>query len=91
MGKRIIVVVVLSVLVSTGAAWAEGSKGKSLYERLGGKHRLPPWSTRSSQKSVETSGSTGILQALILQSSRCIWSIRFARPAAVRANIPGGR
>jgi len=40
MGKRIIVVVVLSVLVSTGAARAEGSKGKSLYERLGGKDSI---------------------------------------------------
>src|SRR6476619_8670851 len=40
MGKRIIVVVVLSVLESTGAAWAEGSKGKSLYERLGGKDSI---------------------------------------------------
>ena len=37
MRKRIIVVVVWSVLMSTGAAWAEGSKGRSLYERLGGK------------------------------------------------------
>ena len=37
MGKSIIVVVVWSVLMSTGAAWAEGSKGRSLYERLGGK------------------------------------------------------
>ena len=68
MGKGIIVVVVLSVLVSMGAAWAEGSKGKSLYERLGGKTRLPPWSTCSSQKSVETSGSTAILEALTSRS-----------------------
>lgn len=37
MGKSIIVVVVWSVLMSTGAAWAESSKGRSLYERLGGK------------------------------------------------------
>lgn len=37
MGKRFIVVVVWSVLMSTGAAWAEGSEGRSLYERLGGK------------------------------------------------------
>jgi len=37
MGKSIIVVVVWTVLMSTGAAWAEGSKGRSLYERLGGK------------------------------------------------------
>jgi hemoglobin len=39
MGKSIIVAVVLSVL-TTGAAWAEGSKGKSLYERLGGKDAI---------------------------------------------------
>ena len=37
MGKSIIVVVVWSVLMSTEAAWAESSKGRSLYERLGGK------------------------------------------------------
>lgn len=37
MGKSIIVVVVWSVLMSTAAAWAESSKGRSLYERLGGK------------------------------------------------------
>jgi hemoglobin len=40
MGKRIIVAVVLSVLVSAGAAWAEGLKGRSLYERLGGKDAI---------------------------------------------------
>jgi hemoglobin len=37
---RVIVVVVLSVLMSTGAAWAEGFKAKSLYERLGGKDAI---------------------------------------------------
>lgn len=40
MGKRIIVVVVWSVLMSTGAVWAEGSEGMSLYERLGGKDAI---------------------------------------------------
>ena len=40
MGKEIIVVAVLSMLVSTGAAWAEAAKGKPLYERLGGKDSI---------------------------------------------------
>ena len=40
MGKGIIVVAVLSMLVSTGAAWAEVAKGKPLYERLGGKDSI---------------------------------------------------
>jgi len=40
MGKEIIVVSVLNILVSTGAAWAEGAKGKPLYERLGGKDSI---------------------------------------------------
>ena len=40
MGKEIIVVAVLSMLVSTGAAWAEVAKGKPLYERLGGKDSI---------------------------------------------------
>jgi hemoglobin len=40
MVQGIIGVVVLSVLMSTGAAWAEGSPGKSLYERLGGKEAI---------------------------------------------------
>jgi hemoglobin len=40
MGKRIIGIVVFGVLISAGAAWAEGSKGKSLYERLGGKDAI---------------------------------------------------
>jgi hemoglobin len=37
MRKRILGVVVLSVLLSSAAGGAETSKGKSLYERLGGK------------------------------------------------------
>ena len=39
MGKGIVSAFVLCLIVSTGTtAWAEGgSKGKSLYERLGGK------------------------------------------------------
>ena len=37
MGKSILGVVVLSVLLSAGADGAETSKGKSLYDRLGGK------------------------------------------------------
>ncbi len=40
MRKASIGVVVLSVLLSTGVAWAEGSKGRSLYERLGGKEAI---------------------------------------------------
>jgi hemoglobin len=37
MGKNIIGLIMSGVLMSSGAAWAEGPKGKSLYERLGGK------------------------------------------------------
>ncbi len=37
MGKVMVGMVLWGVLVSTGVAWAEGSKEKSLYERLGGK------------------------------------------------------
>ena len=37
MREGVIGFVVLSVVVSTGAAWAEGAKGKPLHERLGGK------------------------------------------------------
>lgn len=37
MGKAILGVVGLSVLLSAGTGWAEISKGKSLYNRLGGK------------------------------------------------------
>ena len=40
MGKGMIGIVLLGVLMSTGAAWADGSKGKSLYERLGGKDSI---------------------------------------------------
>jgi hemoglobin len=40
MGKSIISLVLLSVLLSSGAAWAEGPQGKSLYERLGGKDAI---------------------------------------------------
>ena len=40
MRSGIIGVVVLGLLVSGGAAWAEGSKGKPLYERLGGKDAI---------------------------------------------------
>ena len=40
MRKAITGVLVLTVLVSIGQAWAEGSKGKSLYERLGGKEAI---------------------------------------------------
>jgi hemoglobin len=40
MVKGIVGFVVLSVVMSTGAAWAEGSMGKSLYERLGGKEAI---------------------------------------------------
>ena len=40
MGKEIIGVVALTVLLSTGIASAEGVKGKSLYERLGGKDAI---------------------------------------------------
>lgn len=40
MGKGMVGMVLWSVLVSTGVAWAEGSKEKSLYERLGGKDSI---------------------------------------------------
>ena len=40
MGKGIIGIVALSLLLSTGNAGAEGSKGKPLYERLGGKEAI---------------------------------------------------
>lgn len=40
MGANIIVVLVLGVLMSTGAVRAEGVPGKSLYERLGGKDAI---------------------------------------------------
>jgi hemoglobin len=40
MGKRKLWIVLVGVLVSTGAVWADGSKGKSLYERLGGKDAI---------------------------------------------------
>ena len=40
MGKRKLWIVVVALLVSTGAVWADGSKGKSLYERLGGKEAI---------------------------------------------------
>ena len=40
MGQAIFGVLVLSVVLSAGAVWAEGSKGKSLYERLGGKEAI---------------------------------------------------
>lgn len=40
MGKSIIAAATLVVLMSSGAAWAEGPKGKSLYERLGGKEAI---------------------------------------------------
>ena len=37
---RVIGIMLLSVLVATGIAWADGPKGKSLYERLGGKDSI---------------------------------------------------
>ena len=40
MGKRTLWIVVVGLLASTGAVWADGSKGKSLYERLGGKEAI---------------------------------------------------
>jgi len=40
MRTGIIGVVVFGLLVSAGAAWAEGANGKSLYERLGGKDAI---------------------------------------------------
>ncbi|HKT35848.1 MAG TPA: group 1 truncated hemoglobin [Nitrospira sp.] len=40
MGSRTIVIVFFSVLMSTGLAWAESAKGKSLYDRLGGKDSI---------------------------------------------------
>ena len=40
MRKGIIGVVALGLLLPTGAAWADGSKGKPLYERLGGKEAI---------------------------------------------------
>lgn len=40
MGRKIIGMVLSGVLISTGAAWAEGVKGKSLYDRLGGKDSI---------------------------------------------------
>jgi hemoglobin len=39
-GRGIGGIVVLTVLVSVGAVWAENPKGKSLYERLGGKEAI---------------------------------------------------
>ena len=40
MRKGITGVVALSVLLSAGAVWAQGAKGKPLYERLGGKEAI---------------------------------------------------
>lgn len=40
MRKGLIAVAVLSILVSMTTVWAEGSTGKSLYERLGGKEAI---------------------------------------------------
>ena len=40
MRTGIIAIVVLGLLVSGGAAWAEDAKGKPLYERLGGKNAI---------------------------------------------------
>ena len=40
MRTGIIGIVVLGLLVSAGTAWAEGAKGKPLYERLGGKDAI---------------------------------------------------
>ena len=40
MGTRGIGIMFLSVLMASGAAWADGPKGKSLYERLGGKDSI---------------------------------------------------
>ena len=36
----IVGILILSLFVATGAVWAEGTKGKSLYERLGGKDAI---------------------------------------------------
>jgi hemoglobin len=33
-------VMILTLVLATGAVWAEGSKGKPLYERLGGKDAI---------------------------------------------------
>jgi hemoglobin len=33
-------VMILTLVLATGAVWAEGSKGKPLYERLGGKYAI---------------------------------------------------
>jgi hemoglobin len=40
MRTEIIGVVALSMVLSTGAVWAQGAKGKPLYERLGGKEAI---------------------------------------------------
>jgi hemoglobin len=40
MRTGIIGVVALSMVLSTGAVWAQGAKGKPLYERLGGKEAI---------------------------------------------------
>ena len=39
-GRGMVGVVVLTVLVSGSGVWAENAKGKSLYERLGGKEAI---------------------------------------------------